>query len=98
MAIAPTKLGRLVATYWSSDEDSLIQQLRQAGLVRAGVSNEDLRLTFQKARDEHEALPRANRDFNSPDERVRVFLEPYLTDRGARWAVPLHSLDLPDDD
>jgi hypothetical protein len=29
---------------------------------------------------------------------VRVFLEPYLTRKGRKWAEPLKSLDLPDDD
>jgi hypothetical protein len=33
-----------------------------------------------------------------PEERVRAFLEPYLTPKGQRWAEPLRSLELPDDD
>lgn len=52
--------------------------------------------TFRAARSEHAAGGYS--PFNSPQERVRVFLEPYLTPKGQRWAEPLSSLDLPDDD
>ena len=43
-------------------------------------------------------MPEGAREFNSPEERVRVFLEPYLSDKGRRRAVPLDSWDLPDDE
>jgi hypothetical protein len=97
MAIAPSKLGRLVAQEWHSD-DGLVRRLRETGLVRESVSDDDLRATFLKAREEHLALPAGQREYNSPNERVRVFLAPFLTGKGTDWAVPLESIDLPDDD
>ena len=97
MAIAPSKLGRLVAGHWHSDE-ALVRQLREFGLVRDDASDEDLRATFSRAREEDAALPPGQREYNSPNERVRVFLTPFLSDRGTRWAVPLDSLKLPHDD
>jgi hypothetical protein len=33
--------------------------------------------------------PPAQQKFNSPNQRVRVFLGPFLTRKGERWAVPL---------
>ena len=96
MAIAPSKLGRLVADHWLADE-ALVQRLRELGLVKEDASDDDLRATFRRAREEHAALPSGHREFNSPNERVRVFLAPFLSAKGTRWAVPLHSLDLPDD-
>jgi hypothetical protein len=52
--------------------------------------------TFERARHEHAALPEDGRLCNSPNERVRVFLKPYLTFKGRLWAVPLKSLRWPD--
>ena len=49
--IAPSKLGRLVAREWQSD-DGLVHRLREKGLVRAGVSDDDLKATFRQAREE----------------------------------------------
>jgi hypothetical protein len=95
MAIAPSKLGRLVDEQWDS-EDALVRRLREWGLVREDATDEDLRATFSRARAEHAAIPPGNREFNSPNERVRVFLEPFLSDKGRKWAVPLESLRLPD--
>jgi len=51
MAIAPSKLGELVARYWHSD-DTLVRRLRESGLVREDVSDEDLRAALRRARDE----------------------------------------------
>jgi hypothetical protein len=96
MAIAPSKLGRLVDEHWESD-DVLVRRLRDLGLVREDATDEDLRATFSRAREEHAALWPADRPFNSPNERVRVFLAPFLSDKGTKWAVPLESLELPDD-
>jgi hypothetical protein len=96
MAIAPSKLGEMVARDSPSD-DALVRRLRDAGLVRDDASDDELKETFRKAREEHAALPPPQRDYNSPNERVRVFLAPYLSDKGTAWAVPLSSLDLPDD-
>ena len=97
MAIAPSKLGHFVAgPFFNSDDNTLIRDLRAAGLVRAGVSDQELLAVFSRARDEDEAIPKGGRRFNSPHERVRVFLEPYLTEKGRTWAVPVDSLDLPD--
>jgi hypothetical protein len=96
MAIAPSKLGHFVARqFWNSD-DALLRELRAAGLVRPDVSDQELTAVFTRARQEHESYPEEDRAFNSPQERVRVFLEPYLSDKGRRWAVPLDSLELPD--
>jgi hypothetical protein len=97
MAIAPSKLGRLVAEESHSD-DALVRRLRDAGLVWEDASDDDLRQTFRQAREEHMALSPGQQEYNSPNERVRVFLAPFLTYRGRRWAAPLVSLDLPDDD
>ena len=90
--IAPSKLGGLVAREWRSD-DALLQKLRRLRLVRREVSDEDLKRTFGRAREEQLALSPDEREFNSPEERVRVFLCPFLTPKGARWAVPLRSLE-----
>ena len=97
MAIAPSKLGELVDDYWHSD-DALVQRLRESRLVTEDVSDNDLRATFRMAREEDSALSPDERGDNSPHERVRVFLAPFLSDKGRRWAVPLESLQLPDDD
>jgi hypothetical protein len=91
MAIAPSKLGLLVAQEWHSDE-ALVRRLREARLVRQDASDGDLYATFRKAREEHSALPLGQREYNSPNERVRVFLAPFLSKKGKAWAVPLESL------
>jgi hypothetical protein len=96
MAIAPSKLGRFVLRNWSS-EDALLRGLREAGLVNPDVSDDELMAVFSEARREHAALSESHRGFNSPNERVRVFLGPFLSEKGRQWAVPLASLDLPDD-
>ncbi len=96
MAIAPSKLGRLVAECWSS-EDAFIRGLRGAGLIKQGVSDEDIVSALKTARQEDEALPEGQREYNSPHERVRVFLGPYLSTKGQQWAVPLDSLKIRDD-
>lgn len=94
MAIAPSKLGRFVLQ-WDS-EDALLRGLREAGLVNNGVSDDELMILFRTVREEHAGLPSDEQAFNSPHERVRVFLEPYLSEKGRQWAVPVASLDLPD--
>ncbi len=88
MAIAPSKLGRLVAQELDS-EDVLVQKLRQAGLVKPEVPDRSLKLTFQHGRYRES-------EFDSPHERVRVMLAPFLTAEGKRWAEPLRLLNLPD--
>ena len=96
MAIAASALGRVVSKYWGSDTE-LVLRLRAEGLVRESVSDEEITATFRAARDEHDRKPAGQRMFNSPNERVRVFLGPYLTEKGQKWAVPLRSLDeMPD--
>ena len=94
MAIAPSKLGRLISREWQSD-DALVRRLREIDLVREDVSDDDLKGIFRKAREEHSALPVEKQKYNS-HERVRVFLAPFLSNKGIEWAVPLKSLDLPD--
>ena len=93
MAIAPSKLGQFVLRYRTSDE-VLLARLREAGLVRADATDSDVTSTLQAARDEDAAS--GHSPFNSPHERVRVFLAPYLTEKGQLWAVPLDSLRLRD--
>lgn len=96
MAIAPSKLGHFVRREWSSDE-TLLHRLREVGLVNAAATDNELTEAFRKARQEDSALSEDVRSFNSPHERVRVFLASFLSDKGRQWAVPLKSLDLPDD-
>jgi len=95
LAIAPSKLGRLIADEWSSPDETLIRRLRVLGLVMENAADDDLRATFKKAREEHAALRPGRREFNSPNERVRIFLDPFVTDKDRRWAVPLESLNCP---
>ena len=66
-------------------------------MLVSDVSDDDLIAVFNRARQEHEALDGEDRLYNSPEERVRVFLAPYLTKKGRAWAEPLVSLNLPDD-
>ena len=110
MAIAPSKLGGFVvregftwprsessaAEDYSASDERLVHRLRETGLVRADVTDAAIAATFQAARREH--ADGGYSLYNSPHERVRVFLEPYLEAKGHRWAVPLESLDLPDGD
>jgi hypothetical protein len=110
MAIAPSKLGRFVVENgfsWPSNptvapqdfdaaDETLVRRLRQSGLVRPDATDSEVAATFLAARREHAAGGYS--PFNSPNERVRVFLGPYLTLKGRRWAEPLTSLNLPDDD
>ena len=110
MAIAPSKLGRFVHRQgfsWPRNasavprdsgnaDEALVSDLRKTGLVRPDATDGEIVETFRAARREHVAGGCSW--FNSPEERVRVFLEPYLTSKGRRWAEPLRSLDLPDDD
>jgi hypothetical protein len=90
--IAPSKLGKLLSRQWHSD-NALLLKLRRLRLVRREVSDDDVKGTLKQAREEHSSLPPGQREFNSPNERVRVFLGPLLTRKGARWAVPLRSLE-----
>ncbi len=89
-AIAPSKLGQFVLKNWSSDP-VLLRSLRKAGLVKPDVADEKLLAVFKSVREEDKALPEVERRFNSPEERVRACLDPYLTDKGRKWAVPLDS-------
>ena len=79
------------------NDEMLVRALREADLVNPDTSDEALRAVFSEARREHDALPAGQQDFNSPHERVRVFLHPYLSKKGRKWAIPLDSLTLPDD-
>lgn len=110
MAIAPSKLGEFVAQEgfsWPTNQaaatrdfgktdEALVRRLRDTGLVRPDVADDEVAKTFQAARSEHAAGGYS--PFNSPHERVRVFLGPYLTSKGLRWAEPFTSLALTDDD
>jgi len=82
---------------WHSGS-ALPEVLRQQRLVRADVSDEDLEAAVNRALIEDATLPSGQRECNSPNERVRVFLEPFLTARGRLWAEPLRSLRLADGD
>ncbi len=96
MAIAPTKLGRLVKREWRS-EAAFVRSLRDAGLVLPGVADDALIAALKNAQAEHAALSEDEQAFNSPEERVRVFLEPHLSRKGREWACPGKSLDLLDE-
>ena len=110
MAIAPSKLGQFVLREgfswprsesafpedYTASDDRLVLRLRETGLVRADVTDAEVAETFQAARREHAAGGYSL--FNSPHERVRVFLKPHLAAKGRQWAVPLDSLTLPDDE
>lgn len=96
MALAPSKLGRFVDRHGITPE-SMIRMLREAGIVEPDCSDDAIRAALIRAREEHDALPAWQQDFNSPEERVRVFLEPCLSEKGRRWAEPIESLRLPDD-
>src|SRR5262245_52203959 len=110
MAIAPSKLGRFVAQEgfgwpsshsaprqdYSASDKGVAHRLREKCLVRPDVTDGEVTATLRAARDEHAA--HGYSEYNSPHERVRVFLQPYLTEKGKRWAQPLDSLDLPDDE
>jgi len=93
MAIAPSRLGQLVSRQ-SHSFPALLKALREKRLVRARISDDQLYAVFKRARDEHAALSSGEREFNSPNERVRVFLGPFLTFKGRRWAVPLRALHM----
>jgi len=92
---APSKLGDFIEPQMWDAVDALLRSLRAAGLVRSNATDDELIAAFRRARQEHEAMSEGERCFNSPDphERVRVFLGPYLSRKGRRWAVPLKSLD-----
>jgi hypothetical protein len=108
MAIAPSKLGRFVAREgfswptsqsaapddYGAADSTLVRRLRETGLVRPEATDGEIAQTFRAARSEHAA--HGYSPFNSPHERVRVFLAPYLTPKGREWAEPLTSLELPD--
>jgi hypothetical protein len=96
MAIAPSKLGQFVERKWTWDW-LLVRRLRKAGLVMTSATDDELKAVLRRVWAEHLAFPEYGRRFNSPHERVCGFLEPYLTDKGQKWAVPLESLDLPDE-
>jgi hypothetical protein len=109
MAIAPSKLGEFVMDEgfswpirktdppvdYTMSNLTVVCRLREKELVRDDVSDAQLIRTFEAAREEH--IEGDYSCYNSPQERVRVFLEPYLTDKGRRWAKPLESLRLPDE-
>jgi hypothetical protein len=97
MAIAPSKLGEFVWHQQRDGADSLVRRLRGSGLVRLDASDDELTAVSRRAQQEHDSLPESSRSYNSPHERVRVFLAPYLSDKGRKWAVPIESLHLPDD-
>jgi hypothetical protein len=96
MAIAPSKLGEFVAARWNS-EDAFLRGLRATGLVKPNVPDRALAQALAAAKQEHRNLPEPQRMFNSPHERVRVFLAPLLSNKGRQWAVPGESLKLPDE-
>jgi hypothetical protein len=104
LAIAASKLGRFVLLEGSGrfvllegSLDAALAQRLKAGLVRLDVADDSLIVIFWRAREEHFAIPEDDRDFNSPHERVRFWLDPYLSEKGRQWAAPLKSLYLPDE-
>jgi hypothetical protein len=93
MAIAPSKLGQFISPQLWNMDDTLLRSLRIAGLVKSNVPDGELIAVFNRAREEHEALSEDERAYNSPEERLRVFLKPYLSRKGYRWSIPLKSLN-----
>jgi hypothetical protein len=106
MAIAPSKLGRFVVQEgfswpthhaaprdWDAADETLVRRLREADLIRPETTDDEVAETLRTARAEHAAGGYS--PFNSPHERVRVFLERYLTPKGRKWAEPFKSLHLP---
>jgi hypothetical protein len=89
MAIAPSRLGRFALEH---NGDALVHGLRAEGLVRPDVTDEEILAAETRALVEHEALDEDRQLFNSPHERVRVFLEPLLSAKGRKWAEPIKSL------
>jgi hypothetical protein len=83
-----------VPTY---DVDALVSSLRAAGLVKPDVPDSALVAAFEKARAEDGYRYDRELTFNTRHERIRVFLAPYLTAKGTKWAVPLASIG-PEDD
>jgi hypothetical protein len=110
VAIAPSKLGKFVVQagfswptsdsaspeHYNASDDAVVQGLREKGLLGAEVTDAEVIATFRAARDEH--TTHGYSPYNSPNERVRVFLQPYLSEKGRRWAEPLESLNLPDEE
>ena len=108
--IAPSKLGIFVVREgfsWPANQlavprefgtadETVVRRLRETGLVRPEATDGEVADTLRAARSEHAAGGYS--PFNSPNERVRVFLKPYLTNKGREWAEPFKSLDLPDGD
>jgi len=74
MAIAPSKLGRVVSELFDSDADEgLVRRLRETGLVKEDVSDADRRATFQRAREEHASFPPGQRELvEVPGEGVTI--------------------------
>lgn len=98
MAIAPSKLGGLVlktvGRVEGSDAAALFSALKQRGLLVEGVRVGDIVPLLAKV----QAEPNYHDPFNSPEERLREHLRPFLSPKGLTWAEPLSSLDLPDED
>lgn len=94
MATAPTKLGQFVQQNWSED-DALLRSLRQAGLVRRSVSDDEVMAVIRQAREENQAISESVRHFSFPHERVRLYLQPYLTAEGRTWSLPRNSRPKP---
>ena len=90
MAIAGSKLGRLIAAHLHDADASFVRVLRDARLVRPSAGD----AAVLEAR--RRALAEPQSTFDSPHERVRVHLGPHLSVKGRAWAVPLDSLRLPD--
>jgi hypothetical protein len=98
VAIASSKLGHLVrGVEWIASPDEVIRRLRDAALLKPEATDGEIASVLKAAADEHIALDQDEQQWNTPSERVRFFLAPYLSDKGRAWAEPLKSLDLPDD-
>ena len=71
------------------EADSVIELLREFGLVRKRTRDEDLRNAIRRATEAHQALPERQRRFDNEYERVRKEIRRYLTVRGHIWAIAL---------
>jgi hypothetical protein len=111
MAIAPSKLGRFIRDSFLEPLASgavLLRKLREVGLVKPDAPDDELEAEFERIRMTEKKGRRASavsgrsprprvRGHGVDPEYLRVWLAPYLSDKGRAWAVPLASLDLPDE-
>ncbi len=97
MAIAPSKLGRVIRDAGASPE-RIIASLRARQLVEPSAADAEMRAEIESVLTFFRERPRGRMFFGGPAcEDIRVCLAPFLTAKGEAWAVGMKSLDIPDD-